>query len=783
MIRRFEGERPAFLLETERTSYALRVLPSGHLEQLYYGPRIHIKEAEDLASLAQQRAFEPGNSIVYSPDYPLFIPDDTPLEFSSQGKGDLREPCLALSLPDGSRTADPRFVSAEITEEKRSPTGLPAAYNEDGKAEQLRVYLEDEAGLRLELDYTVFPDCDCICRAARLTNTGAAPLRLERLMSQQLDLVGAGWAVTFFHGAWAREMERSTVTLPGGKLVVESRSGSSSNRMNPFFMVHEPEATETAGLCYGFNLLYSGNHYGAVEVSPFGKTRIVQGIQPEGFSWLLGPGESFDSPEAVLCCSGEGFGELSRSLHRFTREHIVRGEWKRKPRPVLLNSWEACYFDISEAGLLSLAKSGRELGIELFVMDDGWFGERSDDSTSLGDWEVNTKKLPHGLDGLAQRLGAMGMGFGLWVEPEMVSVRSKLYERHPDWAMEIPGRPHSEARRQRILDLANPAVADYVTECMTRLFSSADIRYVKWDYNRPFSDVYSPSLPPERQGETAHRYMLGFYSIMERLTARFPHVLFEGCASGGNRFDLGILSYFPQIWGSDDTDADARLHIQEGYSFGYPLGTVGAHVSAVPNHQTLRSTPASTRFNVAAFGVLGYEYDLRDLTGEQRQELREQIALYKQWREVLQYGVFYRVSTEGLHQWCCVSPDKKRAVGMLMQELVRPNTQLHVFHAAGLDPERRYRFYSFAQPVNIKRFGGLINTIAPFHVRPDSLLHGAIAKIRKMPGESEDCTASGASLMTAGVKLKQAFSGTGYDENVRFFQDFSSRLYLIEAEE
>ena len=782
MIRRFEGDAPAFLLETAHTSYAFRVLPSGHLEQLWYGPRIAVTGAEELASLAEKRAFEPGNSIVYSPEHPLFVPDDTCLEYSAAGKGDLREPALALVRADGTRTVDPVFVSAEISPEKRPLEGLPAAYTEDGPAEQLRVLLRDAAGgVELELDYTVYADCDVICRSVLLTNGEAAPLRVERLMSMQLDLAGGPWAVSCFHGAWAREMERAVVPLPAGKFVVESRSGSSSARMNPFFMLHDPAATESAGLCYGFNLVYSGNHYGAVELSPMGKVRVVQGLQPEGFSWLLEPGESLQSPEAALCCSGEGFGALSRRLHRFVREHIVRGVWKKQARPVLLNSWEACYFDVSENGLVSLAKSGRELGVELFVMDDGWFGERSDDSSSLGDWEVNPKKLPHGLDGLAQRLNALGLRFGLWVEPEMVSVKSRLYEAHPDWAMAIPGRAHSEGRRQRVLDLANPDVQDWVIEAMTRLFSSAAVDYVKWDWNRPFSDVYSPFLPPERQGETAHRYILGLYRVMRTLTERFPQILFEGCASGGNRFDLGILSYFPQIWGSDDTDAAERARIEEGYSFGYPLSTVGAHVSAVPNHQTLRSSPASTRFNVAAFGLLGYEYDLRDLTAEQRQEIREQIALYKEWREVLQQGEFYRVESGGLREWCCVSPDKTRAVGLVMQELVRPNTQLHVFRAAGLDPERRYRFYSFAQPVNLKRFGGLINTIAPIHVRPDSLLHGAIARVKKMPGESEDCVASGASLMTAGVKLRQAFSGTGYDENVRFFQDFSSRLYLMEA--
>lgn len=546
-------------------------------------------------------------------------------------------------------------------------------------------------------------------------------------------------------------------------------------------MVHSPSATEYTGSVFGFNLIYSGNHYSAAEVNAYGKTRIISGIQPDGFRYILEAGESFEAPEAVMTFSSGGFSGQSVNMHRFVREHIVRGEWKRKPRPVLLNSWEAFYFKINEHALVLLAKLGKKLGAELFVMDDGWFGNRDSDDKALGDWTPNEKKLQGGLKSLADKINALGMDFGIWVEPEMVNVDSELYRKHPDWAMYIKGRLHSEGRNQRVLDLANPEVQDFLTEKMTEVFSSANISYVKWDMNRIFSDIYSPYLAPEHQGETAHRYICGLYRVMDALTKRFPKILFEGCASGGNRFDLGILCYFPQIWASDNTDAVCRTKIQEGYSYGYPQSCIGAHVSAVPNHQTLRKTPIETRFGVSAFGVLGYECDFRDFNTVTRSRIARQIEIYKQWREVLQFGQFYRLISGNIHEWICVSEDKKSAVGLLMQELTQPNTQSHRFFAAGLEPECRYRLYSVPLRLDVKQFGSLINTIAPIHVKQDSVIHNVIAKAVKMNGEVEDFTASGEVLMHTGAALSPAFGGTGFNENVRVFPDFSSRLYFIEA--
>ena len=531
------------------------------------------------------------------------------------------------------------------------------------------------------------------------------------------------------------------------------------------------------------NLVYSGNHYEAVEVSAFAKTRVVAGINPTSFQFHLEPNDFFEAPEAVMTYSEEGFNGMSENMHAFVRNCIVRGAWKNKPRPVLLNSWEAAYFDINERKLLNLAKAGKEVGIELFVMDDGWFGTRDNDTQALGDWTANLKKLPQGVKGLAEKVNQLGLDFGIWVEPEMVNVNSDLYRAHPDWAISIPGKPHSESRNQRILDFCNPEVVDYMIESMSNVFSSGNIAYVKWDMNRIFSDYYSPYLDASRQKEVAHRYLLGLYRMMDTLTKRFSEILFEGCASGGNRFDLGILSYFPQIWASDDSDAIYRSTGQTGYSYGYPMSTVTAHVSDCPNHQTLRKTPLTTRFHVAAFGVLGYECHLGEMSKEDIKEIKGQVELYKQWREVLQFGTFYRGRTQGnIVEWTCVSPDKKKAVGMVLQKLVNPNTSYETYTPCGLDPEKNYRFTNRQLHFDLKDFGSLVNQVSPIHIKQNSLLHNVANSLVKMHGEIEDCVAKG-DLLMKGIKLKQGFGATGYAEDIRFFSDFGSRMYFMEEVE
>lgn len=780
MIKKITGERESFLLETKNTSYVTEVSESGHLLHLYYGRSIAADSAVSLEALREKREFEPGNAIVYSEEHPTTALEDMCLEISAPGHGDVREPSVELVFPDGSRSADFLFQSAVIDSENPKSDDLPSSYTE-GEAEHLCITLKDRA-LTLELHYYVYADCDVITRRACLKNNGEKKIEIERLMSMQLDFPEGDYAVSGFFGAWAREMNKRTIELPAGRFVIESRAGVSSNRANPFFMLHDKSATENFGDVYGFNLIYSGNHYESVEVNAYKKTRVVSGIQPSGFRYILDSGESFETPEAVMTYSPLGFTGMSLNMHKFVREHIIRGEWKDKERPVLLNSWEACYFKIKESSLVSLARSAKELGVELFVLDDGWFAERNDDKRSLGDWDENPKKLPGGLERLSRKITDLGIGFGLWVEPEMINRDSALYRAHPDWTMEIRGQLHSEGRSQRILDLCNPTVVDYITEKMTEVFKKSNLTYVKWDMNRIFSDVYSPYLPKERQGEAAHRYVIGLYRMMKTLTERFPHILFEGCASGGNRFDLGILCYFPQIWGSDNTDALSRAHIQEGYSYGYPLSCVGSHVAASPNHQTLRSTPLNTRYNIAAFGVLGYELDVRDMSKEQKEQTKLQITLYKTWRDTLQKGDFYRIKTGNFHHWIAVSKDKTRAVGMMMQELSTPNTQLELFRAKGLDPEKNYRFYSLSGKLNVKLFGSLVNTLSPVHIKQDSMVHNMLARLVNMSTEKEEVVLCGKELMRAGVKLKQSFSGNGFNENVRVFPDFSSRMYFMISE-
>ena len=778
MIRRLGN---TFVLDTKTTTYVMGVLPSGQVEHMYYGENILIDTEEECEALREKHYCAPGTSVVYSPEHANLSLEDIRLEMSSYGKGDVRESFIEVVHGDGSYTSDFVFESAEIKKGKTPFETLPGSYEENDEVEELILTLKDHSyDLTLELHYFAFLNQDVISRSAKLINTSEETVTLKKLMSAQLDFETTDYKLTTFHGAWGREMQKVQMPLLGGKVVNSSYSGNSSNHANPFIMLSKESTSEDFGPRYGMNLIYSGNHYEAAEVSAYDKLRVVTGINPTLFQFVVAPGEFFEAPEAVMTYSKNGYNGMSQNMHKFVRECIVRGEWKKKARPVLLNSWEAAYFNINESKLLKLAKAGKEVGIELFVMDDGWFGTRDDDKQSLGDWYPNTKKLPNGVEGLAKKINALGLDFGIWVEPEMVNIDSELYRAHPDWAMEVPNKPHSEGRNQRILDFANPAVVEYMTKQMENVFSTGNIAYVKWDMNRNFSDYYSQYLPADRQQEVGHRYMMGLYKMLESLNKSFPHILFEGCASGGNRFDLGMLCYFPQIWASDDTDAIYRVEGQNGYSYGYPMSTVSAHVSDCPNHQTLRNTPISTRYQVAAFGVLGYECNLCEMKKEEVEDIKKQIELYKKWRDVLQKGTFYRGREGNVYEWTCVSEDKTQAVGMMLQKLFIPNTHFEQYAPKGLDEDTKYLFYNRELSFNVKEFGGLVNQVAPIHIKMNSLLHEVIAKFVKLPGEKECCMSSGKLLMESGVKLKQGFGGTGYTEDIRFSQDFSSRMYFME---
>ena len=768
-----------FVLSTNKTTYAMKVNATGQLEHIYYGRKITIDEP---SAIVEKHAFAHGDCIIYDNDHPQYTLEDVALEMSSYGKGDIREPMVELIYAkNGSTSTDFVFDSFTIGKGKEPMKTLPSSYDDSGEVEHLTIVMKDQNyGFTLELHYYVFADMDVITRSAKFINTSEDSVRLERMLSLLMDFDKCGYHVSTFTGAWTKEMNRRETVVNAGKFSVSTMAGSSSNRANPFFMVADEEADENRGDVYGFNLIYSGNHYEAVEVSPYDKTRIVAGINPTGFSYTLQVGEEFEAPEVVMTFSHRGYANMSLNMHHFVREHITRGPWKYRERPILLNSWEAAYFDIDESKLVKMAKAAKDVGIELFVMDDGWFGKRNDDKSSLGDWDVNPKKLPNGLKGLCDKINALGLDFGIWIEPEMINVDSDLYRTHPNWAIEAPGHHHSEGRTQRILDLCNPEVVDYMTEKISAVLSSANIAYVKWDYNRIFSDYYSPCLSNEQQTEVGHRYILGFYRMLKTLTERFPDILWEGCASGGNRFDLGVLCYYPQIWGSDNTDAISRLNIQQGYSYGYPQCCYTAHVAGVPNHQTLRITPMETRFAVAAFGNLGYECNLCDASREDIEEIKTQVAIYKKYRKTLQFGDFYRLREGNVVQWTIADQDKSTAVSMVVQREVMPADKYMCLMAAGLDPAKRYHFTGRSLKYNIKSFGDLINTVTPVHIKQDSMLHNIIAKVVKMDGEVEDCYAYGDSLMNCGVRLAQAFVGTGYSEEVRYFPDFGARIYFIE---
>lgn len=801
-----------FVLNTEKTTYAFRVMETGQLEHLYYGAKIRSMEGHETAGiLVERHAFQPGTNVILNPDHDTFTLNDICQELSGSGRGDTGEAAIELIFPDGCQTIDWIYDKFEIQDGRHDLEGktLPGAHVLEEKqrleenekktvagVQTLNIYLKAKnENVTALLQYFVWEDSNVITRKLYLKNTGEQPVEIRKAMSGQLDFADHDFRLSSFHGAWTREMEKADMLLTPGGYRGGSRTGNSSADTNPFFMLARPSATEDTGLVYGMNLIYSGSHEEAISVNIFGKTRVLWGIQREGFTYRLDGGRIFEAPEAVMTVSKNGYNGMSHNMHKFVRDHVLTGKWAKKERPVLLNSWEAAYFKISESKLLNLAEAASEVGVELFVMDDGWFGERNDDKHSLGDWDVNKKKLPHGIKGLADKVKKLGMSFGLWVEPEMVNVESKLYMEHPEWVLQHIAEDHAEGRNQRVLDLVNPEVQKWLIETMSKVFSSGDISYVKWDMNRNMSDIYSPYLKKEGrpQGETVLRYMQGLYACMAELTKRFPDILFEGCASGGNRFDLGILSYFPQIWGSDDTDAICRAEIQNGYSYGYPLSCVSAHVSSAPNHQTLRVTPLETRFDVAAFGSFGYELYLADASKDEKEKIKSQIETYKKYRSVFFQGDFYRGrSYQGnlsngyelrgnLMEWTVISEDQRTAVCLILQKEQVPNMQQLRLYPKGLLENQKYHFTNIPQRVNLKMFGDLVNTVAPVHVKQDSMTHDLLAKFVKPDGETEDLYAYGDSMMENGIPLSPAYSGTGFNEKTRVFGDFTSRLYFIQA--
>lgn len=770
-----------FRLNSRYTSYWFQVTRFGHLEHIYYGGLL--PDSQPKEPLLLKRTAQIGGSVLYDAGDGTYCLDTLLLEWSGIGKGDYRETPAELKMPDGTYTADFVYHSHEIKDGSAGVDKLPSSYGEADECQTLVITLKDESNnVTLLLYYTVYVQADVITRRAVLVNGNQKPLTLRRLMSMMIDMPNDNYRLITFDGGWIKEGHKHGRELTYGTYVNSSTTGDSSNRHNPGFLLASQGTTETLGHVYGFNLVYSGNHFGAAELCSHDTVRVVIGINPYCFEWVLAQNERFETPEAVMSFSLQGFNGLSQNFHGFINNHIVRGDWKGKERPVLLNNWEAHFFKFTRGKLLRLARRAKKAGAELFVLDDGWFGKRDSDKAGLGDYTVSRRKLPWGLKEFSGRIHGMGMKFGLWFEPEMVNEDSDLYRAHPEYALITPGKKPALGRNQLVLDLCNPKVRDYIVENVTRILDTCSIDYVKWDYNRHISDACSICLTI--QGEFFHRYMLGLYEVLGRIFRPRPHILFESCSSGGNRFDLGMLCYSPQIWTSDDTDPIERLKIQGGLSHLYPLSAMGAHVSQAPHQQTLRDTPLPTRFNVASFGCLGYELDLKYLSFVQRREVKNQIAFYKQHRGVMQYGTFWRGEPDKANKvvWHCVDRDAANGVSGFFQTQADAGEGFDRLRLMGLAEDRTYRVTTRRQSLFIKRFGGLVKHILPVALDPEGFLLRLANRFFCLTDCVEDYTGFGSALM-GGIMLNNQFIGTYYNKNIRMLGDFGSNLYVVKAEE
>ncbi|MDA1477385.1 alpha-galactosidase [Bacillus changyiensis] len=668
-----------FHLQAGESSYILQIV-NGFPTHVYWGRKL-----DDTSSLTS----------LFSPRQSDGI-DRLPLEYPQYGSGDFRSPAYQVRLADGSRITELVYKSYRLVKGKEKLQGLPAVYVENSnEADTLEIELTDSySGVSVLLSYTAFSNLNVITRSARFIHYGQSTVYLERALSASIDFHDDQYDLIHLFGAWTREGNIERRHLAHGTISLDSRRGASSHQLNPFIALLRPDATEDYGDVYGLNLVYSGNFQAEAEVDQFDQTRVNIGLNSFDFEWKLEPNHAFQTPEAVLVYSPDGLGGMSRTFHRLYRTRLARGMFREKKRPVLVNNWEATYFDFNAEIIESIAKAGAELGIELFVLDDGWFGKRNDDKTSLGDWVENPAKLPKGLKDLADRVQRLGMQFGLWVEPEMVSPDSNLYRKHPNWCLHVKGRRRSLARTQLVLDLSRQDVRTYLYEQLSTLFRKAPISYVKWDMNRNMTEIGSPEWPADQQKEISHRYMLGLYELLETLTLEFPHILFESCASGGGRFDPGMLYYMPQTWASDNTDAVCRQKIQYGLSLVYPPSSIGAHVSTVPNHQIGRITPLKTRGDVAMMGAFGYEMDVRQFNDEEKEIVKKQILRYKEIRPLIQKGDFYRLKSPFAGNeaaWMFVSQDQQQAAIFYFRTLAKNHYVPKRLRLKGLQPDKQYK--------------------------------------------------------------------------------------------
>ncbi|WP_294587012.1 alpha-galactosidase [uncultured Ruminococcus sp.] len=720
----------AFKLRANNTDYMMKVCEEGYLAHIYYGNKV---PDEDLTYLLRldESPFTPATN---DRDRASFM-DTLPFEYPCFGIGDYRESAFKIMDANGMSTCDLRYVSHKMYEGKPKLEGLPATFaTEESGCSTLEITMYDKyADIEVVLIYTAFNKLDVITRSAVITNKGEKPFKITRALSTCVDFDTDKMDMITLNGSWARERAVERCRLHHAKQLVDSCKGESSHQNNPFVALCDNNADEDKGEVFGFNFVYSGNFYAQAEVTQHKKTRFLMGINPLDFEWLLEKGESFTCPEVVMVHSDEGIGKMSRTFHDLYRNNLIRGEYKDKRRPILINNWEATYFNFDTDKLIDIAKEASKLGIEMLVMDDGWFGHRDSDNSSLGDWFVYEKKLKGGLKYLVDEVNKLGMKFGIWFEPEMISPDSELYKAHPDWAIQIKGRPLTLCREQYVLDYSRKEVRDYVYGMMRKILDSANIEYIKWDMNRQLTEVGSITLPADRQRELWHRYVLGVYDLMDRLTTDYPHILLENCSGGGARFDPGMLYYSPQIWCSDDTDAIERLKIQHGTSMCYPCSAMGAHVSDCPNHTVGRNTPFKTRGHVAMVGTFGYELDVTRIPQEDRDAIPAQIEEFNKFNKLVRTGDHYRIGNmfedNTWDAWEFVAKDKSEALFEFVQVLARPNERSRRIKLKGLEPEAYY--YEESEP---------------------------------------DKKISGAALMNAGINIAKIWNGDG------LYGDFCSKI-------
>lgn len=686
-------------------SYVFQIVKEGYLAHIYWGRRIqHYHDSFDIRY--EDRAFSPNPN----PEDRTFSLDTLPQEFPSFGNTDFRNPAVRIQMEDGSHISDFRYYNHEILHGKKELRGLPSTYGDTKEVETLIVTLKDtKYPIFVELSYSAFKDKPILVRSTKLINKSNSSIMINKLHSFNVDFRDDDFELIHLAGAWGRERNIIRQAINQGSSVIESRRGSSSHHHNPFIALVRPCTTENYGDVYGFSLVYSGSFLAQIEKNSLNEVRINMGLNPFNFSWKLSCDEEFVTPETVMTYSSNGLGDFSRIQHKFFRLNLIRGKFKETLRPVLINNWEATYFDFDEAKLTALLEKSKQVGIELFVLDDGWFGERNSDKSSLGDWNVNLKKLPNGLSGIEQIIHQSGLKFGLWVEPEMISKNSKLFDLHPDWCLQVEDRRLSESRNQLVLDLTRSEVCEYIYDAMDSLLSSNKIDYIKWDMNRNMTEAYSLTLSHDEKLETEHRYILGLYSILEKLTMKHSNVLFESCSGGGGRFDPGMLYYMPQVWTSDNTDAVCRLNIQYGTSLAYPILTMGSHVSEIPNHQVERSTSLKFRGDVAMSGNFGYELDLTKLRNHEMAEIKKQIKDYKLYRHIIQLGDFYRLKdpfTSNYASWSFISQDTNEVLVYYYLKLAQAQGSFQRLKLVGLDEYRLYRtedgkFYGGDELMNV----------------------------------------------------------------------------------